>query len=41
LMAAPNLIALAVLSPIIFKATKEYFDKLEAKSGEAGGDKAE
>ena len=35
LMAAPNLIALLVLSPIIFKMTKAYFDKREAdaKSG--------
>ncbi|WP_203290873.1 alanine/glycine:cation symporter family protein [Maricaulis parjimensis] len=39
LMAAPNLIALLVLSPIIFKATTAYFDKLEGKSGE--GEKAE
>ncbi|WP_417467867.1 alanine/glycine:cation symporter family protein [Maricaulis sp.] len=30
LMAAPNLIALLVLSPLVFKMTKEYFAKLEA-----------
>ncbi|RKQ95958.1 alanine/glycine:cation symporter family protein [Maricaulis maris] len=29
LMAAPNLIALLVLSPLVFKMTKAYFDKLE------------
>jgi AGCS family alanine or glycine:cation symporter len=27
LMAAPNLIALIVLSPVVFKLAKEYFDK--------------
>jgi AGCS family alanine or glycine:cation symporter len=26
-MAAPNLIALIFLAPIVFKLTKEYFDK--------------
>ena len=26
-MAIPNLIALALLSPVVFKLTKEYFDK--------------
>jgi len=35
LMAAPNLIALLVLSPLVFKMTKEYFDKLEAKNADA------
>lgn len=30
LMAAPNLIAVLVLSPLIFKMTREYFAKLEA-----------
>ncbi len=29
LMALPNLIALLLLSPVVFRATKEYFDKLE------------
>ena len=29
LMAAPNLIALLVLSPIIFKMTRAYFDRIE------------
>jgi len=29
LMAAPNLIALALLSPLVFRMTKEYFDKEE------------
>ena len=27
LMAAPNLIALILLSPVVFKLAKEYFDK--------------
>jgi len=27
MMALPNLIALALLSPVVFKLTKEYFDK--------------
>ncbi|MEH6811591.1 MAG: alanine:cation symporter family protein, partial [Motiliproteus sp.] len=27
MMAIPNLIALALLSPVVFKLTKEYFDK--------------
>ena len=31
LMAAPNLIALAVLSPVVFKATEEYFKAHPAK----------
>ena len=35
LMAAPNLIALLALSPIIFKLTREYFAKLEAKNAAA------
>ena len=39
LMAAPNLIALLVLSPIVFKMTKEYFDKREAE-GKAAAMKA-
>jgi AGCS family alanine or glycine:cation symporter len=34
LMAAPNLIALILLSPLVFKLTKEYFAKL--KADEAG-----
>jgi AGCS family alanine or glycine:cation symporter len=34
LMAAPNLIALLVLSPLVFKMTKAYFDKLEGKEAE-------
>ena len=38
LMAAPNLIALLVLSPIIFRMTKEYFDKREA--ARSAGDEA-
>ncbi len=29
LMAAPNLVALLVLSPLVFRLTKEYFDKLK------------
>jgi len=33
LMAAPNLIALLVLSPLIFKMTREYFAKLDAGEG--------
>ncbi|GLQ23946.1 sodium:alanine symporter [Algimonas ampicilliniresistens] len=34
LMALPNLIGLALLSPIVFKLTKDYFDKLkEANDG--------
>ena len=36
MMAIPNLIALALLSPVVFKLTKEYFAKIEAqKSSEA------
>jgi len=31
MMAIPNLIALAVLSPIVFKLTKTYFQKLKTK----------
>jgi len=27
LMAVPNLIGLAILSPVVFKLTKAYFDK--------------
>ena len=27
MMAAPNLIALILLSPVVFKLAKEYFDK--------------
>jgi AGCS family alanine or glycine:cation symporter len=38
MMAAPNLIALLVLSPLVFKMTKVYFDKLE---GRAPADDAE
>ncbi len=30
LMAIPNLIAIALLSPTVFKLTKEYFDKVKA-----------
>ncbi|WP_417476686.1 alanine/glycine:cation symporter family protein [Maricaulis sp.] len=36
LMAAPNLIALLALSPLVFKMTQEYFAKLEAAKTEAG-----
>ncbi|MGK0267393.1 MAG: AGCS family alanine or glycine:cation symporter, partial [Maricaulis sp.] len=35
LMAAPNLVALLVLSPLVFKMTKEYFAKLEAAKAAA------
>ena len=31
LMAIPNLIALALLSPVVFKLTKEYFSGIKAK----------
>ena len=31
LMAIPNLIAVALLSPVVFKLTKEYFDEVKAK----------
>ncbi len=31
LMALPNLIALLLLSPVVFKLTKDYFQKLESK----------
>ena len=31
LMAIPNLIALALLSPVVVKLAKEYFDKVKAK----------
>ncbi|MHA6287768.1 alanine/glycine:cation symporter family protein [Maricaulis sp. CAU 1757] len=41
LMAAPNLIALLVLSPIIFKMTREYFDKREAAEKAAAENPAE
>lgn len=34
LMAAPNLIALLVLSPLVFKMTRAYFDKLEKGSSD-------
>jgi len=34
LMAAPNLIALVLLSPLVFKLTKEYFAKLKAEDSE-------
>jgi len=34
LMAAPNLIALVLLSPLVFKLTKEYFAKLKAEDVE-------
>jgi len=30
LMAIPNLIGIALLSPVVFKLTKEYFDKVKA-----------
>ena len=34
LMAAPNLIGLALLSPVVFKLTRDYFDKIkEANDG--------
>jgi AGCS family alanine or glycine:cation symporter len=29
-MAIPNLIALLLLSPVVFKLTKEYFSKVKA-----------
>ena len=32
LMAVPNLIALVVLAPVVIKITKEYFQRLKAKS---------
>ena len=35
MMAAPNLIALLVLSPLVFKMTKEYFKALERPDGDA------
>ena len=31
LMAIPNLIAVGLLSPVVFKLTKEYFDEVKAK----------
>ena len=31
LMAIPNLIAVALLSPVVIKLTKEYFDSVKAK----------
>ena len=31
LMAIPNLIAVALLSPVVFKLTKEYFDEVKTK----------
>lgn len=34
MMAIPNLIALALLSPVVFKLTKEYFDGKEVLPGE-------
>lgn len=35
MMAIPNLIALALLSPVVFKLTKDYFDGKEVLPGEA------
>ena len=40
MMAIPNLIALALLSPIVFKLTKEFFAS-GGKSEEPGGAPAE
>ncbi|MEQ6888030.1 sodium:alanine symporter family protein [Halomonas sp. CS7] len=34
MMAIPNLIALALLSPVVFKLTKDYFDGLDVLPGE-------
>ena len=34
LMAVPNLIAVALLSPVVFKLTKEFFAKEKAKKDE-------
>ena len=34
LMAIPNLIALALLSPVVFKVTRDYFDGKEVLPGE-------
>ena len=31
LMAAPNLVALLVLSPLVAKLTKEYFERIKAE----------
>lgn len=39
MMAAPNLIALLVLSPVIFKMTRDYFEKREAEA-KTGADRA-
>jgi AGCS family alanine or glycine:cation symporter len=35
LMAIPNLIALILLSPIVFKLTREYFDEEKASEASA------
>ena len=40
LMAAPNLIALLVLSPLVFKMTREYFARIEAGDGQAAAAEA-
>lgn len=34
MMAIPNLIALALLSPVVFKLTKDYFDGKDVLPGE-------
>ncbi|MHC9036227.1 alanine:cation symporter family protein, partial [Cobetia marina] len=34
LMAIPNLIGLALLSPVVFKLTRDYFDGKEVLAGE-------
>lgn len=34
LMALPNLVALLVLSPVVFKLTRDYFDRRRADAGE-------
>ena len=36
MMALPNLIALALLSPVVFKLTKEFFATNGGKSEETG-----
>jgi AGCS family alanine or glycine:cation symporter len=36
LMAIPNLIALILLSPIVFKLTKEYFDQEKSEQTTTG-----
>ena len=36
LMAIPNLIALILLSPIVFKLTREYFEEEKAAEAQVG-----